>query len=177
MLTLIAACDRNRAIGRGNAIPWHIPEDMAFFRETTKGAAVVMGRKTWDSLPRRPLPGRENIVVTRQAASSRDGASFMSLDEVKALVAARKDRAIFCIGGEQIYRELLPYANRLLISQIDLDVDDPDAFFPDWAADDWVIGAKTVLRESGPCCVLTELLRKRPSDQDLSDDKVTPHAG
>ncbi|MGI5222937.1 dihydrofolate reductase [Nocardia sp. CA-290969] len=109
-------------IGADNAIPWRVPEDMALFRETTTGHTVVMGRRTWDSLSDRfrPLPGRRNIVVTRQAGWSAEGA------ETAGSVAAALDLAApattWVMGGGEIYREALPYATELLITEVDTDV-------------------------------------------------------
>jgi dihydrofolate reductase len=129
-LVLIAAVARNGVIGRDNALLWHLPEDMRHFRAATAGHAVIMGRKTWDSLPERfrPLPGRRNIVITRQPAWSATGAErAASLQQALGLVA---DAArVFVIGGAQIYAAALPQADELLLTEIDKDYVG-DAFFP-----------------------------------------------
>jgi dihydrofolate reductase len=134
-LILIAAVARGRAIGRGNALPWHLPEDLKHFRATTLGAPVIMGRRTWDSLPPRfrPLPGRLNIVVTRDRAWQAEGAvAVAGLDE--ALAAAGDAPRAFVIGGGELYRSALAHADELFLTELELDVPDADVFFPDWRA-------------------------------------------
>ena len=110
-LVLIAAVAENRAIGRDNQLLWHIPEDMAHFRTLTAGQTVIMGRKTWESLPPRfrPLPGRRNIVISRQADYPAPGAKRADSLE-NALALASTAGTAFIIGGEQIYRQALPLA-------------------------------------------------------------------
>jgi len=127
---LIFARAANGVIGRDNALPWHLPEDMARFRTLTRGCPVVMGRKTWDSLPPRfrPLPGRRNIVVTRQPGWAADGAQAAgSLPEALALCADASD--VWIIGGAQIYAEALPFAVGAEVTEIGRDFDG-DAFAP-----------------------------------------------
>lgn len=122
-LTLIWAQARGGVIGRNGTIPWHIPEDMAFFKDATMGLPVVMGRLTWDSLPAkfRPLPGRRNIVVTRNPDWTADGAEVAgSIDAALRLVDG-VDAAV--IGGGQIYAQAMPHATRLLVTEVDLDID------------------------------------------------------
>lgn len=137
VLALIAAHARDRVIGIDNRMPWHLPEDMKFFRETTRGKPVIMGRKTWESLPDafRPLPGRVNIVVSRNAAYPADGATVVgSLSD--ALTAAGDTDIVFVMGGAELYRQALPIADRLYLTEIDADFAG-DAFFPELATDDW----------------------------------------
>lgn len=131
-LSLLAAVARGGVIGRDGTIPWHLPEDMARFRELTTGHAVVMGRRTWDSLPDRfrPLPGRRNIVVTRNPSWAADGAERAgSLEEALDLVAG--EERVFVIGGAELYEAALPLADELLLTELDLDVEG-DTFFPEW---------------------------------------------
>lgn len=131
-LSLIAAVARNGAIGKGNALLWREPEDQKHFRRVTLGSPVIMGRKTWDSLPARfrPLPGRRNIVVTRDAGWYADGAEAVaSIDAALALLAG-SDKA-FVIGGAEIYALALPLADELMLTEIDADLDG-DIFFPTW---------------------------------------------
>ena len=121
-LNLIWAQARNGVIGRNNTIPWRIPEDMAHFKQTTMGCPVIMGRKTWDSLPPRfrPLPGRLNIVVTRQADWQAAGVLRAgSLAEATALCPP--GGPVWGIGGAQIYTQALPLATRAVITEIDAD--------------------------------------------------------
>lgn len=137
VLALIAAHARDRVIGIDNRMPWHLPEDMKFFRETTRGKPVIMGRKTWESLPDafRPLPGRANIVVSRNAAYPADGATVVgSLPD--ALTAAGDADIVFVMGGAELYRQALPIADRLYLTEIDADFAG-DAFFPELTTDDW----------------------------------------
>ena len=135
VLVLIAAVARNRVIGRDNQLLWHLPEDMAHFRETTRGAPVIMGRKTWESLPPRfrPLPGRRNIVLSRQAGYVAEGAEVVAtLDEALLLLQAAPQA--FVIGGEQLYRLALPRADQLVLTELDRDYEG-DALFPAWDPD------------------------------------------
>ena len=131
-VTLVAAIARGGVIGDGTSIPWHIPEDIAFFRDLTTGHTVVMGRRTWDSLPERfrPLPGRRNIVVTRNDAWVAAGAErASSLDSALALAGDADE--VFVIGGAEIFAAALPVADRLVLTEIALDVDG-GVLFPDW---------------------------------------------
>ena len=128
-LRLIWAQSTSGVIGRDGGIPWQIPEDLAHFKELTRGHTVVMGRRTWDSLPAkvRPLPGRKNIVVTRQTDFMAQGATV-----VRSLDDALTDLDAWVIGGEQIYALALPRADRCEVTEIDIEVprDDGDAIAP-----------------------------------------------
>jgi dihydrofolate reductase len=130
-LALIAALDRQRAIGRGGDLVWREREDQQRFRAATMGCPVIMGRKTWESLPPRfrPLPGRRNIVVTRDAAWRAEGAeAALSLDAALALTS---DAAkVFVIGGGELYASALARADELLLTEIDATFEGADAFFP-----------------------------------------------
>ena len=127
---LIFARAANGVIGRNNTLPWHLPEDMAHFRRLTQGCPVIMGRKTWDSLPPRfrPLPGRLNIVVTRQAHWSAEGAMRAgSLTDALGLCPAGSD--VWVIGGAQIYAQALPLADEAQVTEIHAEFEG-DAFAP-----------------------------------------------
>jgi len=131
-IALIAAVARNGAIGRGNALVFNEPADQRRFRELTLGCPVIMGRRTWDSLPARfrPLPGRRNVVVSRNPSLQAAGAEVAAdLEHALALVA-EAPRA-YVIGGAELYAEALPLAHTLLLTEIDADLDG-DAFFPPW---------------------------------------------
>jgi dihydrofolate reductase len=129
-LALIAAVARDGGIGRGNDLLFKLREDMQHFRRSTLGCPVVMGRKTWDSIGR-PLPGRRNVVVTRQADWQADGCERAgSLDEALALVADAE--RVFVIGGAQLYAAALPLADELVLTEIDAVADGADTFFPAW---------------------------------------------
>lgn len=128
----MAAVARGGVIGRGGTLPWHLPEDMARFRELTMGHPVVMGRRTWDSLPDRfrPLPGRRNVVVTRNEKWTADGAERAgSLGE--ALELLEDAPQAFVIGGGVLFAEALPGVDELRLTEIDLEVEG-DTFFPPW---------------------------------------------
>jgi dihydrofolate reductase len=127
-LGLIWAEAHGGVIGASGGMPWHVPEDLAHFKQITLGAPVVMGRRTWDSLPERfrPLPGRENIVITRQAAWTADGVRPVA--DVEEALAGLDD--VWVIGGSQIFGEVIDRADRLEVTELDLEVDDGDAFAP-----------------------------------------------
>ncbi len=135
-LHLILARAANGVIGRDNRMPWHLPEDLAHFKRTTLGCPVVMGRKTWDSLPPRfrPLPGRLNIVLSRDAAWAAEGAHrAASLDEALSLCAGQPD--VWVIGGAQIYAQALDRASTAVVTEIDREFEgDAHApvFGPEW---------------------------------------------
>ena len=135
-LVLIAAVARNGVIGRGGVLPWHLSADMAHFRDLTRGCPVIMGRRTWDSLsPRyRPLPGRANIVVSRRSGSAAEGSQVApSLQAALRLAQLRLDasRRVFVIGGAQLYREAMPQADMLELTEVQADVAG-DVQFPFW---------------------------------------------
>ena len=127
VITLIAARARNGVIGRNNQMPWKIPGEQAYFKRITMGSPIVMGRKTWESLGR-PLPGRRNIVVTRNRAYTAIGAEVAdSLDN--ALMLVGNVEQVFIIGGAQLYAAAMPRAGRVLLTEIDADFDG-DTFMP-----------------------------------------------
>ena len=160
MLSLIAAVARNRAIGKDNQLLWHLPEDMKHFRETTRGKPVVMGRKTWESLPEkfRPLPGRQNIVVSRDPAYKAHGADLASSLE-GALALAGGAEEVFVIGGEQLYRAALPLADRLYLTEVEL-TPAADAFFPEVDPTRWQEVERRASRESTPACAFVTYARR-----------------
>lgn len=138
-LVLIAAVAKNRVIGINNQLPWHLPEDMKHFRELTRGCAVVMGRKTWESLPEafRPLPGRRNLVLTRQHGLKDNplyqGAELAdSWPAIMALLAGsdQGDKPVFVIGGADIYQQAMPLAQRLEMTEVNM-TPEGDAWFPE----------------------------------------------
>ena len=125
-ISLIAAVARNGTIGRGGRLPWRLPDDLARFKQLTLGHTVLMGRRTWESLGR-PLPGRRNVVLTRDAAFSSPGCEAVhSVGEGRAL-ASRGE--LFVIGGAAVYAAFLPFAERLYITHVDAEVAG-DAVFP-----------------------------------------------
>lgn len=133
-IAMIAAMANNRVIGKDNKMPWHLPEDLKHFKAMTLGKPVVMGRKTFESIGR-PLPGRHNIVISRQADLVIEGVTCVtSFDAAKQ--AAGECEELVIMGGGQLYRELLPQADILYLTQINLDVEG-DTYFPEWDARDW----------------------------------------
>ena len=135
-LVLIAAVARNGVIGRDGALPWHLAADMQRFRELTRECPVVMGRRTWDSLPPRyrPLPGRSNIVVTRRAGWSAEGAlAAPSVPAALRLAQLRlgPSKQVYVIGGAQVYRDALPLADALELTEVQTEVAG-DTQFPFW---------------------------------------------
>ena len=138
-LTLIVAYSDNRAIGRDNALPWRLPGDLAHFKRSTLGHPIIMGRKTWDSLGR-PLPGRANIVVSRNPDFAPEGAIVVASLEAAAQACGDVAEA-FVIGGAQIYAQALPLARRVLATEVHARVEG-DAFFPLLPAFQWKESAR-----------------------------------
>lgn len=129
MISLIVAHDKNRVIGFENKMPWHLPGELQYFKDQTMGKPMIMGRKTFESIGR-PLPGRRNIVVTRNVDYQREGIEVAtSLEE--ALKLAGNEKEVMIIGGEQIFKIALPIADRLYITQIENDFSG-DTFFPNY---------------------------------------------
>ncbi|TBV02802.1 dihydrofolate reductase [Phytopseudomonas dryadis] len=144
-LCLIAALAENRVIGRDNQLPWHLPADLKHFKALTLGKPIVMGRKTWDSLGR-PLPGRLNLVVSRQRGLSLDGAEvFTSLqaarERAEAWAREQGVEEIMLIGGAQLYQQALPIAQRLYLTRVALQPEG-DAWFPAFDEADWQCQAR-----------------------------------
>ena len=142
MLSLIVAVARNGAIGRKNGLLWHIAEDLKYFKRTTLGHPVIMGRKTFDSIGR-PLPGRENIVVTRQQKEI-PGVTVVHDPEEAVKRAAASAEEFFVIGGGDLYRQTFDRADRLYVTRIEAQALDADTFFPEIGDRSWRI------REEGP---------------------------
>ncbi|AWE42831.1 MULTISPECIES: dihydrofolate reductase [unclassified Actinobaculum] len=133
MLALIWAQARDGAIGAAGTIPWHVPEDMALFRRMTKGHPVIMGRRTWESLaqPYRPLPGRQNIVISSSVGFRAPGAAVThSLAEAFELAATTGSDLTWIMGGAQLYAAGLPHAEILVVTELDISVPEADAFAP-----------------------------------------------
>ncbi len=129
MISIIVAIARNGAIGAGNQLIWHIGEDLRRFKRITTGHPVVMGRKTYESIGR-PLPGRENIVVSRQCGLCLEGVTVVdSLEQALASYADADDREVFVIGGGELYAQALPLADRLYVTWVD-QTPEADTFFP-----------------------------------------------
>ena len=133
-ITLIAAMADNRAIGLDGQMPWHLPRELKHFKETTMGKPIVMGRKTWESIGR-ALPGRQNLVVTRNPQLEAPGCDVTgSLQEAVALAVGEE---IMIIGGGQLYAEALPIADRMVLTLVDCEPE-ADTWFPQWDEKEWV---------------------------------------
>jgi dihydrofolate reductase len=143
-IAYVVAMDDNRLIGRNNALPWRLPDDMRWFREVTLGKPCIMGRKTYDSLPERfrPLPGRLNIVVTRNRDYQAPGAVVVHSVEA-ALDAAGAAEEVIIVGGADLFRRLLPVVDRLYLTRIhgaaevDTSPGGSEVYFPEYAATEW----------------------------------------
>ena len=133
IISLIAAMGKNRVIGKNNSLPWHLPAEMKFFKETTKNKPVIMGRKTFESIGK-PLPNRKNIIITRDQNFMADGCTVVnSVDEA---LKESEGNEVMIIGGAQIYKEFLSKANKIYLTIIDENFDG-DTFFPEYNEDEW----------------------------------------
>jgi dihydrofolate reductase len=145
MISFIVAMDDNRVIGKDNQLPWHLPEDLKFFKRVTMGHPIVMGRKTFDSIGR-ALPGRENIIITRNKNYKSDTCTvFNYIEEFLSYTSYKPEEEYFVIGGAEIFKQLLPKVDRLYITEIHEEFDG-DTFFPEFDMKDW----KLVSKEAGP---------------------------
>ena len=150
MICIIAALARNAVIGRNGGLPWRLPADLRRFKQLTLGHPAIMGRKTWDSILQSlggPLPGRENIVISRSRSCASRGC--IAVDSLEAAISAAGEAAAgdrcFVIGGAEIYRLALPLAGWMYLTEIDAEVEG-DAYFPAYAGDEWQLQS----RELGP---------------------------
>jgi len=157
-ISMIVARSRNHVIGRDNQMPWKISADLQFFKRVTMGHPVIMGRKTWESIGR-PLPGRRNIVVSRNASYQATGGELVgSLDD--ALKSLSEFPRVFVIGGEQLFTQAFPKADRLYITEIDMDVKGGDTFFEVPNESDWKEVERTPGSEGGITFSFITLERK-----------------
>ena len=142
IIALVVAVAENRVIGKGGKLPWRIPDDMKWFKERTLGKPCIMGRKTWESLPKRPLPARTNIVVTRDRSYRTEGAVVVhTLDDAIAVAAREEPAEIMIIGGADIYRAALAKAGRIYLTSVH-GVVEGDTYFPEIDRGDW---AETII--------------------------------
>lgn len=138
-ITLIAAMARNRAIGRNGGLPWHLPRELKHFKAITLGHAIVMGRRTWESIGR-PLPGRQNIVVSRDPSFRAGGCDVA--DSLERAVSLARGAEVMIIGGGQLYTEALAHADRMVLTVVDCEPA-ADTWFPPWREPEW---RETLLR-------------------------------
>ena len=149
MISLIAAAAENYAIGRDNQLLWTLPNDMKFFKNTTWGMPVVMGRKTYESLGK-PLPGRTNIVITRNAAFKATGVLVAKdIGEAITQAEATNCKEIFIIGGGEIYRQSLSIADRIYLTKVHTEFPDADAYFPDIEENLWKLISNEDFEQDG----------------------------
>jgi len=141
MIILMAACDRNNAIGKGNTLPWRHRGDMKRFKEATTGNTVVMGSKTYESMGSKPLPHRLNIVVTRNPSKYEQRDDVFFVTNIEDALAHHVEGHMYVIGGAEIYKQFLPFADMVTLTRLDLQVDGADTFFPefDQSEDKWDI--------------------------------------
>lgn len=134
-VSMIAAVGKNLELGKNNDLIWHFKEDMKFFKDTTMGHTVVMGRKTFESLPK-ALPGRKNIVISSNAQYQAQGATVVTSVEEALQIADNEE--VFVIGGGKIYAEFLPYADKLYLTEIDAECEDADTYFPQFNKSEYI---------------------------------------
>lgn len=136
-ISMIAGMANNRVIGHQNQLPWHLPADLAWFKKTTLGKPIIMGRKTYESIGK-PLPGRQNIVITSNEALELPGCDVVTSPDA-ALDCAGDNSEVMVIGGALVYELFLPHSQRLYLTLVDAEIEG-DAFFPDYhAAADWAV--------------------------------------
>lgn len=136
-LSIIVAMARDRAIGRDNDLLWRLPKDLKRFRALTTGHTILMGRKTWESLPNGALPDRRNVVVSRHLSVLPGAEVYASIEAALAAVAA--DEEIFVIGGGQLYRDMLPMVSRIYLTEVEAEYPDADTYFPELVREEWEI--------------------------------------
>jgi len=167
LVSIIVATDERGAIGRDGGLPWRLPDDLKRFKALTMGKPIVMGRKTWDSIGK-PLPGRHNIVITRQSGFAVPGATVVaSLDD--ALLAAGDVPEVCIIGGAEIYRLALPRADLIYLTRVQAVVD-ADTYFPELAAGEWddaLVEKHAADEKHAYTCSYVELRRRRPAVDSL----------
>lgn len=147
-VSIIAAVARNWAIGRNNNLLWHIPEDFKWFKNHTRGHTVVMGKRTWESLPLKPLPGRKNIVISDNPVDCFEGCTCAgSIEAAIDLMDPEKEN--FIIGGGMIYREFLPLAQKVYLTLLDRDYE-ADTWFPELRWDEWIVTFREDHSEGDP---------------------------
>jgi dihydrofolate reductase len=134
-ISMIAAMDKNNIIGQDNDMPWHLPDDLKFFKKNTQNKIVIMGRKTFQSIGSKPLPNRRNIVISRNEKFDAKGADlFTSIEQ--AIVSCDKKSEVMIIGGGQLYTMMLPYASKLYLTHVDANIEG-DTAFPAITNSDW----------------------------------------
>ena len=148
-IILIAAVSKDKVIGKQGGIPWKIKEDLSFFKEKTLNSPIIMGRATYESIGR-PLPNRLNIVMTRSAKNTEGVTEVTSVEKaIEAASINRDSSRVYIIGGQNIYKEFLPIAHRMIITEVDLQIEDGDTFFPEWNISEWKEQSRDQREENG----------------------------
>ena len=148
-IILIAAVSKDRVIGKQGGIPWKIKEDLSFFKEKTLNSPIIMGRATYNSIGR-PLPNRLNIVMTRSVKNTEGVTEVTSVKEAVKTASKNKDSSkVYVIGGENIYKEFLPIAHRMVLTEVELNIEDGDTFFPEWCISEWQEQSRDQREENG----------------------------
>lgn len=141
MISAIVAVDYNWGIGFNGDLLEHIPEDLKYFKQLTTGNVVIMGRKTWDSLPNKPLSNRLNIVITSQKRENKENVKFMSIQEAKQYAIINRPTNIFIIGGGQIYKEFISLCKKIYVTKIFKEHQNIDTYFPNLdEMNNWILG-------------------------------------
>lgn len=155
VVSMIAAMAQNRVIGVNNDLPWDIPEDLEYFRNMTRGKPCLMGRKTYESLPFRPLPKRPNIIITRDDAYDVPEGVLLAANIEDGLNVAKTEAErigvdeIMVMGGGQIYKQALPFADRIYLTEIDAEIDG-DTIFPEFSMDEWREVSRQIKTDHAP---------------------------
>ena len=148
-IILIAAVSKNKVIGKQGGIPWKIKEDLSFFKEKTLNSPIIMGRATFNSIGR-PLPNRLNIVMTRSAKNTEGVIEVTSVETAIEAASINKNASrVYIIGGENIYKEFIPIAHKMIITEVNLHIEDGDAFFPEWNISEWKEQSRDQREENG----------------------------
>lgn len=137
MIGMIVAIGKNREIGKDNKLLWKVPNDMKFFKRTTMNHKVIMGMNTYKSLPKTGLPGREMIVLTRQKIEDTENTKFVSSINQIIEKYLESEEEVFIIGGESIYKQFLPYAQYMYITELDFECLDADVYYPNFNKEEW----------------------------------------
>ena len=148
-IILIAAVSKDKVIGKQGGIPWKIKEDLSFFKKKTLNSPIIMGRATYNSIGR-PLPNRLNIVMTRSVKNTEGVTEVTSADKAIEAASINGDSSrVYIIGGQNIYKEFLPIAHRMIITEVDLYIKDGDTFFPEWNISEWKEQSRNQREENG----------------------------
>jgi dihydrofolate reductase len=138
-INCIVACSKNRAIGRENTIPWHLPADLKYFKKITSGNTIIMGRKTFESIGR-PLPNRTNVIISRKTDLIIENCYvFDSLEKALDFANIKGEENVFIIGGGEIYKDSISKCNKLYFTEVDVEIDDATVYFPEISDKDWLL--------------------------------------